>query len=127
MSIFKSTNEILNNPWENISVEFKNITGKEPRTNHEWNYQTDVTVTDIKIWEQLYFQPGNIGVYAAYSPYIEFYMIVYNLFLNTSAGTQTFYGAGAENKMLEQLDKFKITLTKNTVWVEPKDVWLYID
>lgn len=127
MPVFKSTSEILNNPWKDVSVEYKHVTGNEPPTNHEWNYQNDVTVDDIKVWEQLYFQPGNIGVYAAHSPRIEFYMIVYNLFLNTPNGMQTFYGAGAEKKMIEQLNKLKITLETNTVWVEPQDEWLYTD
>lgn len=98
MTIFKLTSEILNPVWE----ESNHI---QPPITEQWHNQREITIEDVSIWEQIYRQPGNIGIYAAYSPFFEFYVIIYELFLNSPQGIVTYTGEDAPsiiyNKALE--------------------------
>jgi hypothetical protein len=100
VNTFKLTKEILNLYWDNSPP--KSIT---PPITEDWHNQREITIEDVSIWEQIYRQPGNFGIYAAYTPYAEFYIVVYELFLNTPQGIVTYRGTDAPsmvyNKALE--------------------------
>ena len=102
--IFKSTYEIINNPWgrtEDIAVS------KIPPS---WNSERDISIDDVVVWEQIYHQPGNIGIYVAWSPYTEFYLVAYDLFTQTAAGLKTFSGAGAITEIQQLTSELNINL-----------------
>ena len=66
---------------------------------------------DIKYWEQIYHEPGNIGIYAAHDPHVEFYCIVYYPLHNENlSGIQTFYGDDAVEKVLDVAKQLGINL-----------------
>jgi hypothetical protein len=100
VTIFKLTSEIVNQNWDDSFS--KSI---PPPITEQWHDQREITIEDVSIWEQIYRQSGNFGIYAAYSPYTEFYIIVYELFLNTKQGILTYKGDDAPslvyNKALE--------------------------
>lgn len=102
--IFKSTYEILNNVW---STQNPRLPSKVPP---EWNSDNKITVDDVVIWEQVYHQPGNLGIYVAWSPRAEFYLVVYDLFRNTPAGIRTFEGPLAVEEILNLAEKLEIKL-----------------
>lgn len=102
--IFKSTYEVLNTPWE--KKEDRNITITPPK----WNGESPITIEDVVIWEQIYHQPGNIGIYVAWSPFEEFYLVVYDLFSKTSAGVKAFSGPDAVSQILSIASKLNISL-----------------
>ena len=104
MPIFKSTVDLLSNPWTNAE-ETVELPLKE-----EWLSTIAPTFDNINTWEQIYFQAGNIGVYAAWSPYVELYVIVYNL-LNK---IEVF---DSSENTVKRLNEFDIDLHTNTVWV----------
>jgi hypothetical protein len=100
MTIFKLTKEILTSDWDDLPSK-----SMLPPLTEQWHNQREITIEDVSIWEQIYRQPGNVGIYAAYSPYTEFYTIIYELFLNTPQGIVTYNGQDASsmvyNKALE--------------------------
>ena len=108
----KSTHEILTMPWKE-STNCIPIGGKIPPT---WKGNTPLTINDIHFWEELYYEPGNIGVYISWSPYEEFYLIAYNLFVNQKFGIETFNGADACYKVSENISKLGIILPVRSIY-----------
>jgi hypothetical protein len=111
MPVFKTTDEILKNRWE-VGQE----TAELP-CRHEWIKAREVNFLDITIWEQIYFQPGNIGIYAAWSPYVEMYVITYNLLDRY----KVYFGENAGKTVFETAQTLGIILPINQVWVPTND------
>jgi hypothetical protein len=84
------------------------------------NLQTTATpcVADITVWEEIYFKPGVIGVYAAWDPYCEFYLVYYPVLAETKFHSLTFFGKDASNRVQEFLATYDIDLATNNVWVD---------
>ena len=113
MPIFKKTSDILSKPWnEGESSQVPDLPLKE-----EWLKPTLPTFEDIDTWEQIYYQPGNVGIYAAWSPYVELFIIVYDLFLNQPAGIEIFFGDNASKNTKNRAHQLGIDIPTNTVWV----------
>lgn len=124
MPIFKTTDQILNDPWLVDEIETPPISAALP-PRLEWDYSSDLKIEDIKVWEQLYYQFGNIGIYASWDPYAEFYIIVFNLFSNTKEGIEIFYGQGSGRKVEIRAKELGIDLTRNQIWVDDNNYWLH--
>ena len=107
--IFKSTYEIINDPWKEKSDE---VVSKLPPT---WTKEKAISIDDVVVWEQIYHQPGNIGIYVAWSPYTEFYLIAYDLFIKTSAGIKTFVGPDAITEVQQLASEINIKLPIITI------------
>lgn len=110
MPIFKTTQYIFNNPW---GVELDNIIPVSnsylpPKTN--WSANEPPTIKDIKTWEQLYYKSGEVGIYAAWNPYTDFYIIVHNLFINTPFGVEIFHGINAADNVWNRAKELGIEL-----------------
>ena len=115
MPIFKSTQEILENPWVNVyGSRTANTTGLPCR--NEWDYRFPLEINDVHIWEQVYFQEGNLGIYAAWDPFAEFFIVTYNMFLNTPYGIKTFYGPTASQEVYNLARELGIELSFKNVW-----------
>ena len=84
------------------------------------NLQTTINpcVADISVWEEIYFKPGVIGVYAAWDPYCEFYLVYYPVLAKTNFHSLTFVGEDASNRVQEFLATYDIDLPTNNVWVD---------
>jgi len=107
MTILKSTAHIRDNPWE-ISID--DIDPLSIIPTRFWNNIDILKIEDVNLWEQIYFQSGNIAVYAAWDPYADFYMITYNLFINSPLGIETFYGSDSQEIITKKLEKYGIKL-----------------
>ena len=138
MPAFKSTynilvktdeDEVFNENW----MDSNNVI-VPPKTN--WDYQREIQIEDIDIWEVLYEAGGGIGIYAAWAPYAEFYLIttgpdfknkprIFNNFRYDHKQIETYYGPNAQQKVQARAIELKIPLTINQVWVDPNDMWLY--
>lgn len=96
MNILRTLDSITDNIWglEDGGNYIPNTSSPIP-LYEEWDYSVPIKLTDIKVWEQLYHDPGNIGLFAAWSPYIEFYILMYYPFLNSGNGIITYYGKDA--------------------------------
>ena len=79
-----------------------------------------VTFLDIKMWEQIYHAPGNFGIYAAWDPLVEYYIIVYYWQKTLDKKIEHFLGNGAQDKIVERSKELGISLESNTVLVDNK-------
>ena len=94
--------------------------------NKKWDYSRDLKIEDIDIWEVIYEQGGAVGVYAAWEPYAEFYMIRVGWQLEAQGwGVETYYGPGSMNMVVSRCKELSIPICINEQWVEPEDMWLY--
>ncbi len=93
----------------------------------KWDYSREMTVDDVDIWEVLYEASGGIGVYAAWLPYAEFYMITTGCIPKTINDRiiETYYGPNSQKQVYARATELGIPLTVNTVWIEEDDVWLH--
>jgi hypothetical protein len=86
MTVFKLSKEVFDTPWDYDTK--RNIS---PPLTEDWHNTREITVDDVSIWEQIYHEPGNIGIYAAYCPYAEFYIFVFEQFLKTKYEIRSFH------------------------------------
>jgi hypothetical protein len=126
-SIFKTLDEILKNSWvdQQIQVELDPSKLAPPPDRQHGVYMFDLTLKDIRMWETLYYKGGHVGIYGAWDPYSEFFIIVYNLFLDSSAGLEVFYGPGAIRRLYLKAKELGINLETGPIWVKPEDVQYY--
>lgn len=113
MTLFKLTNEILTCRWDYAASRYI----AAPLTE-DWHDERKITIDDVNIWEVIYSQPGNIGIYSAYCPYAEFYIIIYELFLHTEYGVVSYYGPDAERDVWRKAAELGIQLPINRVWAD---------
>lgn len=110
MTVLKSTYQIINDYWSNVEDT------KIQKYPLQWSGNDPITFNDVVIWEQVYHQPGNIGIYIAHSPKEEFYVVVYDLFSKEDAGVKTFYGNTAVADIMNLSEKLGISLEEN--WLQ---------
>ena len=123
MPIFKTTSEIVDTPWQDPEVTLVPNT-IVPETI-EWHGIRDMGIDDVEIWEELYYQGGNIGIYAAHKPLAEFYMITYNLYIDTPLGIKTYYGPTARRALTDRAKELGVDLEQTTIWVDELNAWMY--
>lgn len=118
-NIFKDLAEIFDENWMDHNI-------LQLPQKFDWDYSRQLQIEDIDIWEIIYEQGGGVGVYAAWSPYAEFYLIKTGWYLESlGQGIETYYGPGAMNKVIKRCQELNIPLSINKIWVEPEDMWLY--
>ena len=99
----------------------------------KWLYDREMQIEDVDIWEVI-AEPWEAGVYAAWSPYAEFYLIRiesnyagydWSIYGKRNFQFETYYGAGANFAVQKRMKEFGIHIVPNQLWVEPEDMWLY--
>lgn len=129
MPFFKSTKDIFVTPWEDevhndnwFDTPFLQLPPSEP-----WDYQREMTIDDVDIWEQIYFESGGTGLYAAWSPYAEFYMITKNIYIpgNMENVIELFYGPMASKNAFQRAVELGMPVQMKKLWVSDEDLWLY--
>ena len=131
MAFFKTSLNIFKKPWEDeIYNDDKwnnpTLAGQLPWSGGEWDYKRPLTVDDIDIWEVLYESGGQFGIYAAWSPHAEFYMIRLGYIIEESGyGIETYYGAEAGKMVYKRAKELNVELPVYQDWVEPDKLWLY--
>lgn len=122
MPIFKSTYNILKRPDED---EVFNPNWMDSNTlilppKKDWDYKREMVIEDVNIWEVIFEQGGGASVYASWDPYAEFYLIIYQNQI------ETFYGQGAQKRLIKFLKDKNIPFNLNTIWVDNEKMWLYV-
>ena len=106
----------------------------------EWDYSRELRIEDVNLWE-IIAEPWDIGFYAAWDPYAQFYLIriepehwknSYSTKANPhkrSFQFETYYGPGSEaiavNRMKELTPHANFTRYEH--WIESDDMWLHQD
>ncbi len=141
MPFFKSTYNILKKPDEDevFDPNWMNSNKLVLPPKKEWDYSRELTIEDVDIWEVLVENGGGVGVYAAWYPYAEFYLITtggnykyqWTSYLNEKPFNyndkfwETYYGSGAQEKVIKRAKELNLILPVFKIWVEPEDMWLY--
>lgn len=141
MPIFKSTYNILVKPDEDEVYDAnwfdKPFLTLPPKV--EWSYEREMTIEDVDIWEVIAQHGGNYGVYAAWSPYAEFYLVTTGSDLRTSKtmylkgvpfnynsiNWETYYGPTAVDQVRKRAAELGLLLPETKIWVDEKDMWKY--
>jgi len=87
MTKFRSTQQILSSVWKFENADFT----INPNPSY-WIEKRNMTIDDVKVWEELEFVPGCFGIYVSWDPYAEFYLVVFNQFLDEPSGIKIFAG-----------------------------------
>lgn len=80
----------------------------------DWHYTNKISIDKINWWEQIYFQPGNLGIYAAFDPYVEYFIIVPYFFVDC---LESYYGSKASESVYQKAKEIGIDLKTNKVWI----------
>lgn len=83
-NIFKDNLEVYDENW--FDKDFLQLPPYMP-----WDNKRELQVEDIDIWEVITEMTGPNGIYAAWMPYAEFYMIVHQGKIDS-----TYYGKGSD-------------------------------
>lgn len=128
MPQFKTTKNILKFPWEDEIHDDNHMDSSSlilpPKKN--WDYSRELKIEDIDIWEVLFYQAGGLGLYAAWDPYAEFYLITLHNFSIRENALETYYGIGAQKKVQKRCKELGIPIFTNKYWVDDEDMWLYV-
>lgn len=119
-NIFKDFGEVFESKWMDSN---KIVTPPNP----PWDYSRELQIEDVDVWEIIWEAGGGWGVYASWCPYAEFYLLCIGINQsNPDRKTlETFYGAGAQEKLRARAKELNITLPVNELWVEKEDIWLF--
>jgi hypothetical protein len=121
MPIFRSNKDIfMSGEEESFDHSKFDIMNKfVPPLNKEWDYSKELHVENVELWEVIYEEGSQIGVYAAWEPYAEFYMII------NKTEIFTYYGKGALKKTVKKIKELKFPISYNKQWVSNDHMWLY--
>jgi hypothetical protein len=127
MPFFKTTKDILITPWQDelFNPNWMDSDTIQLPPKRDWDYSREMSIEDVDIWEVLYLQSGNLGVYVSWSPFAEFYMVTLPGDLKASNRIETYYGSGAQLKVVKRAKELGVPLTFREVWVEDDQMWLY--
>lgn len=73
LKFFRSFDEISLYAWEDLG--FGSIHAVPESIS--WDGDIPINFEDIKLWEHIYQDAGNLGIFAAHSPCAEIYMVVF--------------------------------------------------
>ena len=128
MPIFKTTYNILTKPWEDElwNPNWMDSDKIQLPPSVEWDYSRDLKIEDVDIWEVIYEQGGAVGLYAAWMPYAEFYMLRVGWWNESQGhGIETYYGAGSQKKLQKRIKELNLPIEIYEKWVPDSDMWLY--
>ena len=105
MPRWKTTKNILVDNQEYFDenwMNYNNINQYAP-PNPKWNSNRPITIEDVDLWEVITEMSGLIGVYAAWCPYDELYVVT-----NNNKIVAEFSGIDANKRLEQYLIKNKI-------------------
>ena len=106
MPIFKTNHDIFKTNGEELwSEEQKNYSFLTVPESHPWDSSKEPTVEKIEVWEVI-VESGGLGVYAAWSPYCQFYM------LKQGYEFDTFFGPSEEKRLEHTLNSLNVSYPK---------------
>jgi hypothetical protein len=110
MRTFVTLTEILEAAYTTDDIDYGIDCADQPQ---EWHYGSQIDIESVNLWEKIYYQPQDIGIYAAYDPYIEYYIIVPYQFVDFM---ETYIGTTASEQAYKRAREIGINLEVNRVW-----------
>lgn len=107
MPRFKTTEMILKSNMEYFDENWMDTPFLQLPESNSWDYSRELNIEDIDLWEVITEMSGPTGLYAAWLPYAEFYMIIINKNIDS-----TYYGKGSDEYAAKRCDELKIPYPK---------------
>lgn len=114
MTIFKTTQEIIDSSWKKNDDTY--IYSSLPK-QFDWLKEGDPKIEDIKLWEQIYREPGNSAIYACWSPFSELYIIINEVFVSDLSTWEIFSGKKSAYEVLKRSKELGIDVEIQPVWI----------
>ena len=137
MPTFKTTEHIFKGQGELWDENWMDSDKLVLPPREEWDYSRELRIEDVYSWEVI-AEPWDVGIYAAWDPYAEFFLIRYETDYHSPSyqrdringverkfQMETYYGQGAEELVKARAKELGVNLHVNTLWVDPDKMWLY--
>lgn len=125
MPFFKTTENIFNDHGEYFDENWMDSDKLVLPSTKKWDYKREIKIEDVDLWELIY-ELGQVNVYAAWSPFAEFYLIKFaDWFVKPGYTIETYYGPGASDAVYERMKDFGILLSKHKIWIDEQDMYIY--
>lgn len=124
MPIFKTTANIFVDNKEYFDPNWMDSDTLILPPSPRWDNSKPLQIEDIDIWEVI-AETGRGSLYAAWSPYAHFYMIVppKNRNLGWGFASPEFYDS--HTRVLQRIKELKIPYNLSPVWVEDEEIVFY--
>jgi hypothetical protein len=126
MPRWKSTEQVLNlskdgevfdENWMNYDSIYQYLP-----LNPLWNENRLIRFEDVEIWEVIAEWTGLSGIYAAWSPYAHYFIIIDNWTVIAE-----FWGIEGEKQLHQYMIKNNIPFSLNKIWIEEDNFFNYIN
>jgi hypothetical protein len=119
MPFFKSNANIFKDQGEYFESKWMDSNELVLPPTTDWTYDRELQIDDVDLWEVIH--EGAFGIYAAWSPRAEFYMILpFWKMVDKGHSVETFYGIDAGLKTQQRAKELGITLPLNNYWVDDR-------
>ena len=127
MPTFKTTKNILTTPWEDELWDDNWMDSDKLilPPHSDWDYKRELQIEDVSVWEVIYQQGGGLGIYAAWDPYAEFYLITQHQFAVRTNAIETYYGPGAQTAVQKRIKELGVPVQAKPKWVDDDYMWLF--
>lgn len=103
---YKTFEEIQKNVWKKDPGSLNAVPDSK-----SWTSTHSPTIREIDYWEQIYHQPGTIGLFAAHSPKVEYYLLIfYPMLRSNNQPYFEFRGASAIDDIVKIMDTYNVNL-----------------
>lgn len=119
MPFFKSNANIFKDHGEYFESKWMDSEELILPPTTDWTYDRELQIDDVDLWEVIH--EGSFGIYAAWSPRAEFYMILpFWKMVDQGYHVETFYGIDAGLRTQKRAKELGITLPLNDYWVDDR-------
>jgi len=127
MPFFKTTYNIVVDSGEHFESKWMDSNELQLPPKQDWDYSRELNIDDVDLWEVIYEDSATFGLYAAWLPYAEFYLMRFgwNERQGESPKLETFYGKGALQRVVNRAKSFGVDLAMHKHWVDNDKMWLY--
>jgi hypothetical protein len=117
MPFFKTTHNIFKDYGEHFNANWMDSDKLVLPPTADWDYSRELTIEDVDIWELIH--ESSVGIYAAWCPYAEFYLLRPFWQLEEDGyKIETFYGRNAAGRVRKRAKDFGIELHVTEIWVD---------
>ena len=117
MPFFKSNKNIFTDNGEYFESKWMDSDKIVLPPTTDWSYDRELQIDDIDLWEVIY--EHDFGIYAAWTPRAEFYMIMpFHWMVAQGYHIETFYGLDAGLQTQKRAKELGITLPLHNYWVD---------
>jgi len=117
MPFFKSNKNIFTDHGEYFESKWMESDNIFLPPTTDWSYDRELQIDDIDLWEVIHEQ--NFGIYAAWNPRAEFYMIMpFHWMIDRGYHIETFYGLDAGLRTQKRAKELGMILPLHNYWVD---------